>query len=344
MATSGQRTFKRNAHINYFLRCLGALPASAEGHDSNRITIAYFCLSGLDLLGALEKKTTEEQRKGWVEWIWSLQAPEGGFRGSTYMTTSNPETSPGHLPSTYTALLCLAILRAPLDRLNRPGLKAFLRRCQAPDGSFSPLPRTSSSHTTDFQSDLRMTYCAVVIADILKDVSAFDRSSCISFMNQCRTWEGAYASRAGVTEAQGGTTYCAVASLSLLQPDTPNREDTIRWSTQRQLGGFQGRPGKLQDVCYSFWIGAALGILGQPDLLDSTLNTAFLLSAQSPLGGFGKEPDDYPDPYHSYLALAALALTPDPDLDLKPLDARWNISRDTADWLREEIREQSLDT
>lgn len=52
--------------------------------------------------------------------------------------------------------------------------------------SFSPLPRTSSSHTTDFQSDLRMTYCAVVIADILKDVSAFDRSSCISFMNQCR--------------------------------------------------------------------------------------------------------------------------------------------------------------
>jgi geranylgeranyl transferase type-1 subunit beta len=39
-----------------------------------RITIAYFCLSGLDLLGALETKTTEEQRKGWVEWIWSLQA------------------------------------------------------------------------------------------------------------------------------------------------------------------------------------------------------------------------------------------------------------------------------
>ena len=38
------------------------------------MTIAYFCLSGLDLLGALEDKTTAEQREGWIEWIWSLQA------------------------------------------------------------------------------------------------------------------------------------------------------------------------------------------------------------------------------------------------------------------------------
>lgn len=36
MTPTSQRTFKRNAHTSYFLRCLGALPASAEGHDSNR--------------------------------------------------------------------------------------------------------------------------------------------------------------------------------------------------------------------------------------------------------------------------------------------------------------------
>jgi geranylgeranyl transferase type-1 subunit beta len=46
-----------------------------------------------------------------------------------------PETSPGHLPSTYTALMCLAILRAPLDRLDIKGLSHFLRSCQAADGS-----------------------------------------------------------------------------------------------------------------------------------------------------------------------------------------------------------------
>jgi geranylgeranyl transferase type-1 subunit beta len=36
--------------------------------------------------------------------------------------------------------------------------------------------------------------------------------------------------------------------------------ETVRWLTQRQIGGFQGRPGKLEDVCYSFWIGGALSV------------------------------------------------------------------------------------
>ena len=39
-----------------------------------RITIAYFCLSGLDLLGVLEVNTSKDDRRGWIEWIWSLQA------------------------------------------------------------------------------------------------------------------------------------------------------------------------------------------------------------------------------------------------------------------------------
>jgi geranylgeranyl transferase type-1 subunit beta len=47
--------------------------------DHHRITIAYFCLSALDLLGALEEKTTQEQRNGWVEWIWSLQTGKTAY-------------------------------------------------------------------------------------------------------------------------------------------------------------------------------------------------------------------------------------------------------------------------
>lgn len=184
-----------------------------------------------------------------------------------------------------------------------------------------------------------------------------------------QTWEGGYASRPGVIEAQGqpspfvrafltssgGTTYCSVASISLISkpplPPSLRADDTIRWICQRQLGGFQGRPGKVEDVCYSFWCGAALRvrpcssawgsqsdeqILGE-DLVDHEADTAFLLSAQSPLGGFGKEPEDYPDPYHSYLALAALALTPDAQaVGIKPLDPLWNVSLETRAWLEAE--------
>jgi geranylgeranyl transferase type-1 subunit beta len=99
------------------------------------------------------------------------------------------------------------------------------------------------------------------------------------------------------------------------------------------LGGFQGRPGKLEDVCYSFWIGATIKLL--EGNIDHDANRSFLLSAQSPIGGFGKDSDDMPDPYHSYLALAALAMSP--DSGLKPLDALWNVSEETASWLQREM-------
>lgn len=57
----------------------------------------------------------------------------------------------------------------------------------------------------------------------------------------------------------GGTTYCAVSALTLLGGvDDPG--ETIRWLVQRQIGGFQGRPGKLEDVCYSFWCCGALAV------------------------------------------------------------------------------------
>lgn len=347
-----QATLKRNAHVNYFMRCLTALPTAAEGHDSNRVTIAYFCLCALDLLNALREKTTEKQRAEWAEWIWSLQVPSGGFKGSTYMDTPNPATSPPHLPSTYTALLCLALLRAPLDRLNIPGLLLFLKSCQAEDGSFSPLP-AEPYLSEGFQSDARMAYIASVISHMIRDFSGIHIPKLKGWIQKCKTWEGGYASRPGVIEAQGGTTYCSLAALSLISDSDNSRSplndrifqtDILRWLMSRQLGGFQGRPGKLEDVCYSFWCGGALSVLGREDLIDHDANKAFLLSAQSPLGGFGKEPEDYPDPYHSYLALAALSISlnrfgedKENSFGLKALNVRWNVSAETADWLQTEI-------
>jgi len=57
------------------------------------------------------------------------------------------------------------------------------------------------------------------------------------------------------------------------------------------------------------------------------------------MGGFGKEPEDYPDPYHSYLAMAALSLheAEAKVFGLKQLDPSWNISVETAMWLRAEM-------
>ena len=63
----------------------------------------------------------------------------------------------------------------------------------------------------------------------------------------------------------GGSTFCAVAALILMgQLSECFREKEIdkikRWCILRQKSGFQGRPNKPVDTCYSFWVGASLQV------------------------------------------------------------------------------------
>ena len=66
-------------------------------------------------------------------------------------------------------------------------------------------------------------------------------------------------------ESHGGTTFCAVAALALSDQldllSESTKEKMKRWLLFRQENGFNGRPNKPVDTCYSFWIGAALKIL-----------------------------------------------------------------------------------
>ena len=82
------------AHAKYFLRCLELLPAPYASLDTNRLTVAYFCVSGLDVLGSVARVDATRV----IEWIYSLQvlpssggaegaAPgrSAGFRGGSFM-------------------------------------------------------------------------------------------------------------------------------------------------------------------------------------------------------------------------------------------------------------------
>ena len=64
----------------------------------------------------------------------------------------------------------------------------------------------------------------------------------------------------------GGATYCAVASLSLLDRlhstlSSVETERLKRWCLHKQEAGFLGRTNKTADASYSFWIGATLQVL-----------------------------------------------------------------------------------
>jgi len=247
-----------------------------------------------------------------------------------------------HIIMTYTAFIGLAILRDDFSKLDRSGIIRFLRTCQREDGSFSTVPGSN-------ESDLRTLYCAFAISSMLNDWSGVNISLAISFISTCRTYEGGYG-QSPFCEAQGGTTYIAIASLALVSSITSEsqrlspaqRELTIQWLLRNQdhSGGFRGRTGKDADACYCFWCAGALKILGAGDLVDSRALAGFIGRCQFKYGGIGKAPGENPDPYHTYLSLAALSMYP-PETDnlsetwaFEPLDPLLNAREKTSTWIR----------
>lgn len=74
-----------------------------------------------------------------------------------------------------------------------------------------------------------------------------------------------------------------VATLAILDRlDEVDTDMLAWWLAERQLpnGGLNGRPEKLEDVCYSFWVLSSLSILNKLDWIDAEKLTSFILSAQ----------------------------------------------------------------
>ncbi|KAL1946071.1 hypothetical protein VTO73DRAFT_15198 [Trametes versicolor] len=351
----------KGGHAAHCKRCLIALPFSQVEIDPSRIAVVFYCLGTLDILGHLEKQSSDLDRESWRSWLWEQQicAPFGtGFRPSPFMTPENFSGTPSeydlpHLVMTYTALSSLSILRDDFSKLDRAGIIRFLRACQQADGSFSALPNGG-------ESDLRMLYCAFVISSMLDDWSGIDIDRAVAYVRNCYSYEGGYGQTPN-GEALGGTTYCALAALHLA-PETESsplasrllpqeRARTIRWLVQNQTpsGGFCGRTNKLADACYCFWCGASLKILGAGDLVNERALADFLASCQFKFGGISKAPGERSDPYHTYLSLAVLSVLPadhgdDASWELPQLDALWNATEETAAWGREHIPARSKAT
>lgn len=171
-----------------------------------------------------------------------------------------------------------------------------------------------------------------------------DRAAAVRYVLACQSYEGAFGLQPG-QEGHGGATYCAVAALALAGAlPGPRRDALLRcgaappalqglalrrlvsWLSRRHTdkGGFEGRPGRGADVCYSWWLGASLQmVLGGdvddlagssatgaqlPTLPSCALEKFTLLAQDLARGGFGKNPDSGADPLHSAYALAGLAL------------------------------------
>ncbi|CDI86260.1 geranylgeranyl transferase type II beta subunit, putative [Eimeria praecox] len=104
-------------------------------------------------------------------------------------------------------------------------------------------------------------------------------------------------------EPHAGAAFCFAGCLSLLgrrdavgteEARRLERQDKLTWLRERQLpeGSLQGRPGKKGDSCYTFWVTAALLLLGKAPLkvLKSSALAASVAAAQHPSGGISRAP------------------------------------------------------
>ncbi|KAJ0470634.1 putative protein geranylgeranyltransferase type I [Helianthus annuus] len=224
---SEDQLFDRERHIRYLEMNYQILPSPYEGQEINHLTLAYFIISGLHILHALDRIDREDV----INWVLSLQAhPKNeddlnngqfyGFHGSKssqFDSVDNVVSVPNnsHLASTYCALAILKIVDYDFSLIDSSSISKSMKHLQQSDGSFMPIH-------TGAETDLRFVYCAAVISSLLDNWSGVDKEKAKNYILSCQfdsvdnvSYDGGFGLIPG-QESHGGATYCAVASLRLM--------------------------------------------------------------------------------------------------------------------------------
>ncbi|CAD7926729.1 unnamed protein product [Amoebophrya sp. A120] len=112
----------------------------------------------------------------------------------------------------------------------RRAIGQYLRRCQLEDGSFL-------NSISELGTDVRFSYCAAVIAELLDLWDYVDRASMKNYALSCRGISGGFGI-APWTEEHGGASFCAVACLEIVR-DYEERQAVL--GNERAIGHNGGR-------------------------------------------------------------------------------------------------------
>jgi len=158
------------------------------------------------------------------------------------------------------------------------------------------------------ECDMRFAYDAVAGLALLGR-GGLDCAGLRNWILSCRNFDGGFAPEPGM-ESHAAYTFCAVGALAL-SGGVPDPEKTGWWLAERQTvhGGFNGRPEKAPDVCYSWWILSSLSVLGKAHWVDQEALRQFVLKSQDEEdGGISDRPGFAADVFHTFFGLAALSL------------------------------------
>uniref|UniRef100_A0A1I8J2U8 Geranylgeranyl transferase type-2 subunit beta n=1 Tax=Macrostomum lignano TaxID=282301 RepID=A0A1I8J2U8_9PLAT len=205
------------------------------------------------------------------------------------------------------------------DLRQRMDAAAFLRDCARPDGGYGPAP--------GHDSHLLWLCCSTCGTPWTPGPSRASSAACSGLTAASRATGGAsFCALAALfllglgdrlddlvdARAAGDFVYCCIGALSILgRLHELDVDRTALWLAERQLasGGLNGRPEKLPDVCYSWWVLASLAMLGRLSWISGERLLRFVCAAQDPeAGGIADRPGDLCDPFHTLFGLAGASL------------------------------------
>ncbi|KAL8559772.1 hypothetical protein ACOMHN_030108 [Nucella lapillus] len=284
--------------------------ACSVGHDPHMLSTlsAVQILTLYDAVDALNLDSL-------VSWVSGLQQDDGSFYGDKW----------GEVDTRFSfcAVACLSLV-GRLDAIKVDKAVDFVLSCMNFDGGFGCRPG-SESHSGQI-------YCCVgllAVTDHLHKVNAdhlgwwlCERQLPSGGLNDHLGWwlcerqlpsGGLNGVWCGVWCGVGwcGVVWCVVW-CGVVYADHLGW-----WLCERQLpsGGLNGRPEKLPDVCYSWWVLASMAIIRRLHWIDKDKLRAFMLACQDEeTGGFADRPGDMVDPFHTLFGLAGLSLLGDPSV------------------------------
>jgi geranylgeranyl transferase type-2 subunit beta len=221
---------------------------------------AYWAITSLLLL---KKTISPEQVKEVVTWIQSCQNPDGGFGGN--------KGHDSHITNTLYALLVLFQL-GEMDQVDLGKVSSYVRGLYVED--------TGSFMGDEFgEVDTRFVYSGLFVL-VLLDEPLPEKS--VEFLLRCINTDGGIGGQPDV-ESHAAYIFCGVSAFALL-----NKMDKIPVkkvkqflsSRQTKLGGFNGRPEKLPDLCYSWWVLSSLHSVNTQIMQSSTLFSTFMKDAE----------------------------------------------------------------
>ncbi|KAG0670590.1 CAAX farnesyltransferase (FTase) subunit beta [Maudiozyma exigua] len=281
-----------------------SMPPQMVALDASQAWIVYWIANSMMMIDP--SLLTNEIKRKIVRKLFLMSKDNGPFGGG--------ESQLPHIASTYAAINALALcdnIDNCWNKINRDAIYKWLLSLKQPDGSFTTCNPIG-------ERDTRGVYCALSIASLLNIMSDELTEGVVEYLQQCQTYEGGFGATRLGDEAHGGYTFCATASLVIMNKlNSIDIEKLMEWCAARQCTeemGLCGRSNKLVDGCYSFWVGGTAAMLEANDyhgcLKKEALRKYILNCCQSKTGiALRDKPGKNGDFYHTNYVLLGLSIT-----------------------------------